>query len=140
MPYWEATFDKETFGFPDLVRSIGYYFRGRIDSSLDAFTPPVARTDDGDRRPAAVRPLAQPQAAALVDDPECPSPAKGASCSGDSNPRRTGRAGRAIPRYTRSHGPDIRGESIRSRARCKLAARVSAALTAPPRCSNPRPA
>ena len=37
MLYWEATFDKETFGFPDLVLSIGYYFRGRLDFFPDAY-------------------------------------------------------------------------------------------------------
>ena len=54
-----------------------------------ALTPPVARIDDGDRRPAARRSLAPTQAVAPVDYPECPSPATGASCSHDSSPRRT---------------------------------------------------
>ena len=62
------------------------------------FMLPDVRTDDGDRPPAAVRSLAQTLAVVLVDYPECPSPAKGEFCSRDSNPRKTGRAGRAIPR------------------------------------------
>jgi hypothetical protein len=99
MPYWEATFDKQTFG---ISRSGAPASDTTLEAGSiprpDAFKPPVARTDDGDHPPAAVRSLAQTPAVVPVDDPECPSPAKGASCSRDSNPRKTGRAGRVIPR------------------------------------------
>src|SRR5215471_1042746 len=54
------------------------------------FMLPDVRTDDGDDRPAAVRSLAITPAVAPVDCSECPSPAKRASCSRDSTPRKTG--------------------------------------------------
>src|SRR5215467_1619947 len=117
-----------------LERRLGRYISAPIFKEGQSLRRPVVRSGDAAHRPGAAPRLSPFASAESLAARASPSPTRDAFAIGDSNPRRKRGCDGASFHGTRSHGPGIPAESNQSPARCRLAARASAARTAPREC------